>query len=54
MNNSMKDSNNKDKTYCAPKMKVVEIAVRSILCQSLTRKGGAGIDGIDGEDNLDW
>lgn len=50
----MKDVTNTDMIYRAPKMKVVEIAARSILCDSFPVKGASGIEEIEGEDNLDW
>ncbi|MCQ2118951.1 MAG: hypothetical protein MJY84_03415 [Bacteroidales bacterium] len=50
----MKYEANTGVVYRAPEMKVVEIEVRSNLCGSLDGRGAAGIEGIDGEDNLDW
>ena len=50
----MKDTTNRKMAYRAPEMDVVEIAARNILCVSPSGSGAAGIDNIEGEDNLDW
>lgn len=50
----MKDVTYMNLVYRAPMAKVVEIEARNVLCESLPGNGGAGIEGIEGEDNLDW
>ena len=51
---NMKDIIDMNMVYRAPMAKVVEIEARNVLCESNTNNGGAGIEGIEGEDNLNW
>lgn len=50
----MKDVTDMNNAYRAPMSNVVEIEARNVLCESLPSNVGVGIEGIEGEDNLDW
>ena len=40
--------------YRSPKVKVVEIDTRCVLCESIPGKGGTGIESIEVEETLEW
>lgn len=50
----MKDVINMNIVYRAPKVKVVEIDTRCVLCESIPGTGGTGIESIEGEETLEW
>lgn len=39
--------------YRAPKVKVVKIEARNVLCESIPGTGGTGIESIEGEDYVE-